>query len=293
MDESQHDIGGSPPKLPMELTDAILDQLHDDIPTLLTCSVICSSWLQATRYHLFYSLRINNTKSGRTFSDFLAFIKSSPDICVYIHSLGLQGDGADAAQCIGPFLLSQILQRLPCLRNLELDNVIWERAYSFGENGEPILASWPRLDKSSTSLVLRRFRSDRVHGRTCLVNDIFEALSTFSSLRSLKLERIKYSRIMEPPSENGVPRLRLEELDISAPVEHGSFPDQDFFNTLRAKVSLHDLSRVLVRCICRTHVELAGSFVEDVNLTDLSLDLSNMEELAAVGARKSSILISQ
>ena len=275
------------PKLPMELTDAILDQLHGDKRTLFNCSVVCSSWLQASRYHLFHSLRIDNAERSQVFSEFLTFIRNTPHISVYIDSLSLQGNGNHYFRGIGPFLLSQILEELPSLRNLELDNVIWERALRFGENVEPVLANWPRINKPLTSLFLRRLRSDGTYGRSCLVNDTIEAMSIFSSLKSLTLERITFSKIVEPPVEIGVPRICLEQLDIGAAAEPGIIPSRDYLDILKATLSTETLSKLNVRCHNRMHTEQVGHFVRELNLSDLSLDLSHMDQLATVGANTS------
>ena len=42
-----------PDSFPPELTDAVIDQLHDDINSLRACALTSSSWLSTSRYHLF------------------------------------------------------------------------------------------------------------------------------------------------------------------------------------------------------------------------------------------------
>ncbi len=44
--------------VPQELIDYILDFLHDDIPTLRTCSLVSHSFLPCTRYHIYSSVTI-------------------------------------------------------------------------------------------------------------------------------------------------------------------------------------------------------------------------------------------
>ncbi|OCH87681.1 hypothetical protein OBBRIDRAFT_735766, partial [Obba rivulosa] len=39
--------------LPPELTDRIIDFLHDDTEALKSCSTVCHFWTPSTRYHLF------------------------------------------------------------------------------------------------------------------------------------------------------------------------------------------------------------------------------------------------
>lgn len=60
------------PKLPPELTDAIIHELRFNQPALLNCSLICRIWIPASRIHLF---RIFPKPSFRDFVDNL----NSPD----------------------------------------------------------------------------------------------------------------------------------------------------------------------------------------------------------------------
>ncbi|KAF7305347.1 APH domain-containing protein [Mycena chlorophos] len=41
------------PRLPSETHDLIIDHLHDDVPTLRQCSLVCKAWLPAARLHIF------------------------------------------------------------------------------------------------------------------------------------------------------------------------------------------------------------------------------------------------
>ncbi|KAJ7062298.1 hypothetical protein C8F01DRAFT_1252123 [Mycena amicta] len=44
--------------LPPELTDHTLDFLHDDLPSLRTCSLVCRAWVPASRFHLFQNVTL-------------------------------------------------------------------------------------------------------------------------------------------------------------------------------------------------------------------------------------------
>ena len=48
--------------LPVELTDMIIDFLHDDVTSLLACALVSHSWLPSSRLHLFHSYAINDSK---------------------------------------------------------------------------------------------------------------------------------------------------------------------------------------------------------------------------------------
>jgi hypothetical protein len=45
-------------RLPPELTDTVIDYLHDDKHSLAACSLVCQAWVPASRYHLFGSVTI-------------------------------------------------------------------------------------------------------------------------------------------------------------------------------------------------------------------------------------------
>lgn len=44
-----------------ELLDAIIDQLHDEETSLLSCSLVAKSWLPRARFHLFGTIRIRHS----------------------------------------------------------------------------------------------------------------------------------------------------------------------------------------------------------------------------------------
>lgn len=64
--------------IPPELSDRVLDFLHNDEETLKSCSLVCKSWLPASRYHLWY--RTTLRFAGREEKDYAQFLKSSPVI---------------------------------------------------------------------------------------------------------------------------------------------------------------------------------------------------------------------
>lgn len=49
--------------LPQELVDHIIDHLHQDIPTLGACTLVCRSWLDTTRLHKFATVTLDNRQA--------------------------------------------------------------------------------------------------------------------------------------------------------------------------------------------------------------------------------------
>lgn len=48
----------SPPDLPTEIHDIIIDHLHDDRHALAACALVCKAWLDTSRHHLFGETKI-------------------------------------------------------------------------------------------------------------------------------------------------------------------------------------------------------------------------------------------
>jgi hypothetical protein len=55
-------------RLPPELIDAIIEQLHDDRAALATCALVCRSWVPASRHHLFSDVTIWPATLSNTFT---------------------------------------------------------------------------------------------------------------------------------------------------------------------------------------------------------------------------------
>jgi hypothetical protein len=51
--------------LPLEITDRIIDFLHDDRKALYTCRLVCREWIHSSRTHLFWAINLStNRKPG-------------------------------------------------------------------------------------------------------------------------------------------------------------------------------------------------------------------------------------
>ncbi|KAG6850553.1 hypothetical protein H0H93_011752 [Arthromyces matolae] len=92
--------------LPQELADSIIDELQDDTPALLHCSLVCRSWTPTCQHHLFHSLTLggssNVVRFGKTgahvrvcsdeeqYLNFYDFLQKTPHIRTYISVLDLR-----------------------------------------------------------------------------------------------------------------------------------------------------------------------------------------------------------
>ncbi|KAH9850274.1 hypothetical protein C2E23DRAFT_877601 [Lenzites betulinus] len=75
------------PMLPPELYDHILDQLHDDRPTLRNCALTTRSWLPRAQHHIFHSVYLD-WSNCTAFSRLLA---SNPSLADYVGTLEIEG----------------------------------------------------------------------------------------------------------------------------------------------------------------------------------------------------------
>ncbi|KAH9915314.1 uncharacterized protein B0H18DRAFT_1041953 [Fomitopsis serialis] len=82
--ESNSTLG--PPVMPPELTDRIVDFLHDDHAALKSCGLTCRPWLSAVRYHLYYAISLENTRLFRAFSSLL---NRTPTLGQYVREIHL------------------------------------------------------------------------------------------------------------------------------------------------------------------------------------------------------------
>ena len=63
------------PGIPPELSDRVIDFLHDDWRSLKACSLTCKAWLPASRFHLWNRVVLRCSSDG---TDYAEFLKASP-----------------------------------------------------------------------------------------------------------------------------------------------------------------------------------------------------------------------
>jgi hypothetical protein len=110
-------------RLPAELSDRIVDYLHDDPKALRTCSSVCRAWLPAARYHRWFHTSVERSR----IVTFLSLLVDIPDLSSYISRLDLFHPSALWRRRMGqtltacdPETLDFLLNLLPNLRSLEL-----------------------------------------------------------------------------------------------------------------------------------------------------------------------------
>ena len=80
------------PAIPQELSDTILDFLHDDVTALCSAGLVCKSWLPASRFHLFSDIQLNTRVADNAHQRGLEVICAERStIPPYILSLSIVG----------------------------------------------------------------------------------------------------------------------------------------------------------------------------------------------------------
>ena len=114
--------------LPAELTDRVIDHLHSDKNALATCSLVCKTWLPASRYHFFQAIDIRLTDNN-VYS--FAELMDSPASTLFAHRLEVEifpisndnDDPYSASSILGA--ISHHLSRLK-IRSLSFTCVEWD-----------------------------------------------------------------------------------------------------------------------------------------------------------------------
>ena len=142
--------------LPQELVDQIIDFLHDDHPTLQSCTLVARAWLPSSRLHLFTNITIgvNSPRFYEFLAEFLAYTRSS---CAfgpqYVREMTLTGLGAGYSTATrNPVTQAILVDLLACLPLLEYLNLIFV-TLDHGQGAEP-LSSAPGAVRSSGTLKL-------------------------------------------------------------------------------------------------------------------------------------------
>ncbi|KIY69947.1 hypothetical protein CYLTODRAFT_348559, partial [Cylindrobasidium torrendii FP15055 ss-10] len=77
------------PRLPPELTDAILDHLANERTTLATCALASKVFLPRARIHIFDNIALSHPRLGHSPAYFLAFLEHNPWAAPLVHTLSI------------------------------------------------------------------------------------------------------------------------------------------------------------------------------------------------------------
>lgn len=175
--------------VPQELLDNIIDHLYDDRGTLLSTCLVSRSWAPSSRLHLFrtITLRCPNHTDGSTFSQFVIFATTHPEMAAFIRTLKISSltypvyrrRSEHKRPIVTPRVLHTVIHPLQRLETLHLLDVrLLDNAY------DPSQPVFPGKHK------LCRLTLDRIEFQGADFLQIVPFLSVFAAIRELQIEGV-------------------------------------------------------------------------------------------------------
>ncbi|PIL34448.1 hypothetical protein GSI_03224 [Ganoderma sinense ZZ0214-1] len=213
--------------IPVELTDMIIDFLHDDVQSLLACAVVSHSWLPSSRLHLFRSCTI---KDPSQFEVAFRTIVTTQDVSIHILELTIVGE---RIHCFTLKILKALLGDLPQLRRLSLQKVQFQASWPTGRRfaqrfkydiGEGIptyamleleVPQWPQRIKPFELEELQLLECDATMAN---YTHLFRILGLFSSIQTLFLASSSTARDSYSHSARRIPDWALDPVRVA--VQH-------------------------------------------------------------------------
>jgi hypothetical protein len=215
-------------RTPREIFDIVLDHLHDNRQALKVCSLVCKSWLSASRYHLFRSLVVRSRQSEKFGQVVTHRFSTLPNYVIHF----TLGDSIDA---VGSYFtpklkLIRLIPRLSQMKSLRICSVNveacreWRTLGSF-TNVTDLEISFVRMSTCGNLLdLLAAIPSlEKVFLGEIFWNSIGELPSprSFRHLRSLSVHCDKHTDILGWLSKESHPALSL--LSVPARIVSGKF----------------------------------------------------------------------
>jgi hypothetical protein len=194
-----HPMSG--PKLPSELTDAIIDNVSEDKHALAKCSNVCKAWLPRSRYHHFEHVSLSYEDPDRVRA-FIALFDSVPStITPHIRSLHLAEGRAPLERWLNDHLAK--LTMFASVESLTIEN-----------------ATFTHLDSPIMTTFLPSFRMLR---ELCLLRPYFRSFAQLVQifgacplLEHVSLDEFHYWNLIhhQHPSIDEQPLLCLKTLEL-------------------------------------------------------------------------------
>lgn len=191
--------------LPLELFYIILGYITDDKLLLRKCSLVNHCWRNIAQQFLFKDVEVNGPIDK--LSNFLDNIRDHPEIPSYIHRLSFTC--TSHASGLSPASFGIILDQLPRLKHLRLDEVLWRSSTNLSfEDLEPAAK---RPSRTLETLELKRITMEK----SASLHGIWDILLCFNSIRNLHLGVIpKDFVIRQPPRGTTLGCVNIERLVV-------------------------------------------------------------------------------
>jgi hypothetical protein len=123
-------------RLPPELTEHIINYLHDSPEDLRSCALVCKAWLAPSRSHLFYKISIHPAPILPSCRRLQRAIQQSPHVALCVRLLSFSPGKSfpeeleDSERVELSTILPQIFRSFTRLRKLVLGVLIWDKLMS-------------------------------------------------------------------------------------------------------------------------------------------------------------------
>ncbi|KAJ7306742.1 hypothetical protein DFH08DRAFT_513541 [Mycena albidolilacea] len=281
--------------LPQELVDTILDILHDDIPSLKSCSLAARTFVISARKHIFKKIEIlSSSDASQRFYELLC---SSPHIAPLVEDLCITSVLEKFVLCAyldpsGDYMSGRALSLiLPLLTELIRISLI-DTGDVNHQTGLQYSRSWNKMEPPLQSALANVFSSPRleaVHLCGLVLESPCHLLSLFSeatALREMSLSRLYFTQAEHKPwpeSQLWRPKLRFLLLNASSFdfCQYLVNPQIDLTHvrTLRVATPSPEQRRKIVLATSLRHsrgVEHLGTYLAynfEMHISDLSPDL--------------------
>ena len=185
------------PRLPAELTDRVIDHLHADHLTLATCSLVCKTWLPASRHHLFEITKICLTEIN--IHSFVKLLNSPTTSTFFGHALNVSINVGEHRSARSIFdTLSHHLFRLK-IKSLKLESMMWD----IDEKREELFEYFAKIPTLELHNVAFQFQGSPPRYTNSKIQ-FLKFITSFLSLERLHLDGIF---ILEPDVPFTLPPL--------------------------------------------------------------------------------------
>ncbi|KAI0639805.1 hypothetical protein C8Q77DRAFT_87377 [Trametes polyzona] len=243
------------PRLPLELTDYIVDFLHEDARTLAVCAHVSRSWAPAARFHLFRSVVLQDHSFASSFQRLLG---TAPDLGYYVRELTIakfvSATEVTPAKSVPSVedALPGVFVHLPHLRSLTLAHLDLKDVTHF-----------KAIRHSSLSEVTFSYCQFADFA------DIVDFINSFPSLAKLSIAGLTWKEERRPPAVRPMHSLRTLVL--------GRETDSERLFDWFAAAGLHtSITSLTARCASERDTDLVGPFLTlaGPSLRELDLDWS-------------------
>ncbi|KAJ7357996.1 hypothetical protein B0H14DRAFT_1188476 [Mycena olivaceomarginata] len=174
------------PRIPLELSDYILDALSTDHKTVGVCGLVSIDWVPRSRHILFSTVNLSSSNSRR-FHELLG----SP-ACTFASSVSHLGiaaetDAGTVQEAFYRLVTSSSFGRLACVQSLQLSNVDWT-CFSVSQQSS-LESGLARL----THLAKLELRSMSFHD----LKGALRVVSFFPFIHHIRLIDVRFSKYLE------------------------------------------------------------------------------------------------